>query len=112
LKEINGYDLKTGKLLESGSQIHSIEPGKVSSGLGGLYSGVITEKGNNSLRHDNSYPSGLGIHAQWTFAWPDNTRVLWNRGSVDKKGHPRDKDRALVSWNGKKWVGDDVLHIA
>src|SRR5699024_11460889 len=45
-------------------------------------------------------------------SYPANKRVLWNRVSVDKKGQPRDKDRALVSWNGKKWVGDDVLHIA
>lgn len=112
LKEINGYDLTTGKLLESGSQVQSIEPGKVSSGIGGLYSGVITEKGNHSLRHDNADPSGLGVHPNWTFSWPDNTRVLWNRGSVDKKGQPRDKDREIVSWDGKKWVGADVLHIA
>src|SRR5699024_1337772 len=112
LKEINGYDLTTGKLLESGSQVQSIEPGKVSSGIGGLYSGVITEKGNHSLRHDNADPSGLGVHPNWTFSWPDNTRVLWNRGSVDKKGQPRDKDREIVSWDGKKWVEDDVMHIA
>lgn len=112
LKEMNGYDLATGKLLDTGSQVTSLDPGKVSSGVAGLYTGVITEKGNHSLRRENSDPSGLGVHPKWTFSWPDNSRVLWNRGSVDKKGRPRDKDRAIVSWNGKEWEGPDVLHIA
>lgn len=112
LKEMNGYDLTTGKLLNTSSQIQKAEPGTVSSGLAGLYTGVITEEGNHSLRQDNSDPSGLGIHPNWTFAWPGNTRVLWNRGSVNKNGQPLDKDRALVWWDGTSWVGNDVLHVA
>lgn len=112
LKEMNGYDTVTGKLLSSGVQIQKAEPGTVASGLGGLYTGVITEEGNRSLRHDNADPSGLGIHPNWTYAWPNNTRVLWNRGSVDKNGKPRDKDRALVWWNGANWVGNDNLDVA
>lgn len=112
LKEMNGYNLKTGKLLNSGSDIQNMEPGEISSGVAGLYTGVITEKGNNSLRRDNTDPSGLGVHPNWTFSWPNNTRILWNRGSADKNGKPRDKNRAIVSWNGKKWVGADVLHVA
>lgn len=112
LKEMNGYDLTTGKLLESGSMIQKAEPGTVSSGLAGLYTGVITESGNHSLRHDNTDPSGLGLHSNWTFAWPNNTRVLWNRASADQNGKPRDKDRALVWWNGTSWVGNDNLDVA
>lgn len=112
LKEINGYDLTTGKLLNSGSQIEQAEPGTVSSGLAGLYTGVITEEGNHSLRRDHSDPSGLGVHPNWTFAWPGNTRVLWNRGSVDQNGRPRDKERAIVWWNGTSWEGHDRLHVA
>jgi len=112
LKEINGYDLITGKLLNSAAQILKAEPGTVSSGLGGLYTGVITEEGNHSLRHDNSDPSGLGLYSNWTFAWPGNIRVLYNRGSADINGNPRDKDRALVWWNGMKWTGPDILDVA
>lgn len=112
LKEMNGYDLTTGKLLNTSSQIQKAEPGTVSSGLAGLYTGVITEEGNHSLRQDNSDPSGLGIHPNWTFAWPGNTRVLWNRASANKNGQPIDKDHPLVWWNGTNWVGNDVLHVA
>src|SRR5699024_5921405 len=36
LKEMNGYDLKTGKLLTNGGQVTSAEPGTVSSGVTGL----------------------------------------------------------------------------
>ena len=112
LKEMNGYDLTTGKLLNSSGEIQKAEPGTVSSGLAGLYTGVITEEGNHSLRHDNTDPSGLGIHPNWTFAWPANTRVLWNRASVNMNGQPIDKDRALVWWDGTSWVGPDNLHVA
>ncbi|GBF12508.1 formate dehydrogenase, nitrate-inducible, major subunit precursor [Tepidibacillus sp. HK-1] len=112
LKEINGYDLTTGKLLNSAAQIQKAEPGTVSSGLGGLYTGVITEEGNHSLRHDNSDPSGLGLYPNWTFAWPGNIRILYNRGSADINGKPRDKDRALVWWDGTKWIGPDILDVA
>lgn len=112
LKEMNGYNLKTGKLLSSSADVTNAEPGTVSSGVAGLYSGVFTEEGNNSLRRDNTDETGLGVHPNWTFSWPNNSRVLWNRGSVDSKGQPRDKNRAIVKWNGSKWVGPDVLHIA
>lgn len=112
LKEMNGYDLKSGKLLRSSAQIDQAEPGTVSSGMAGLYTGIINEEENLSLRRDNSDPSGLGIYPNYTFAWPSNTRILWNRGSVDKNGKPRDKDRALIWWDGKQWTGYDNLHVA
>jgi len=112
LKEMNGYDLKTGKLLTNGGQVTSAEPGTVSSGVTGLYSGVITDEGNNSLRRDNTDETGMGVHSNWTFSWPNNSRVLWNRASVDSKGRPRDKDRVIVEWDGSKWVGPDTLHVA
>lgn len=112
LKEINGYDLTTGKLLTSGAIVTKLDAGETSSGLGGLYSGVITEEGNHSLRHDNSDPSGLGLYPNWTFAWPGNIRILYNRASADIHGKPRDQDRALVWWDGTKWTGPDILDVA
>lgn len=112
LKEMNGYNLTTGKLLNTTAELVNAQPGTVSSGLAGLYTGVITEEGNFSLRRDNTDPSGLGVHPNWTFAWPNNTRILWNRASADKNGQPRDKERALVWWDGTKWVGNDNLDVA
>ena len=59
-------------------------------------------------RRDTADPSGLGITPSWGWAWPLNRRVLYNAASCDPTGKPWDPRRALVKWNGEKWVGADV----
>ena len=44
----------------------------------------------------------------WSFAWPANRRILYNRASSDPSGKPWDPKRRLVFWNGKAWGGADV----
>ena len=75
-----------------------------------IYSGVFPPSGNLSQRTDPSDPSGMGNTLNWGFAWPANRRVLYNRANLDPKtGKPWDPSRPLVSWNGKAWVGNDVV---
>ena len=57
---------------------------------------------------DASDPSGLGLHSGWSFAWPNNRRVLYNRASCDPQGKPWNEDKALVAWNGTEWEKNDV----
>jgi formate dehydrogenase major subunit len=71
-----------------------------------LYSGVYTEAGNNSQRRVTADPSGLGLFPNWTFAWPANRRIMYNRASADAEGKPWDPTRPGIWWNGEKWVGD------
>ncbi len=59
-------------------------------------------------RRDNSDPTGIGQTVNWAFAWPANRRVLYNRASCDLDGKPFNRERALVSWNGKAWGGADI----
>jgi formate dehydrogenase major subunit len=77
-----------------------------------IYAGCWTEDGNMMARRDNSDPSGMGIFQNWSFAWPANRRVLYNRASCDPDGRPWDPDRVLIEWNGERWVGPDVPDIA
>lgn len=52
----------------------------------------------------------MGNTLGWGFAWPANRRVLYNRANLDPAtGKPWDPRRPLVSWNGKAWVGNDVV---
>ena len=77
-----------------------------------IYTGCWTEQGNMMARRDNSDPGGMGTFLNWSFSWPANRRVLYNRASCDLDGRPWDPARTLVEWNGERWVGNDVPDIA
>lgn len=53
-------------------------------------------------------PTGLGLFPGWSFAWPANRRILYNRASADPAGKPWDPKRVLVEWDGSKWLQNDV----
>jgi len=54
----------------------------------------------------------VGLHPDWTWCWPINRRILYNRASVDRDGQPWDAHRWVIRWNptlkdGKGgWEGD------
>ena len=116
-KELNGYALedlydannnliyKKGQLLNGFA--HLRDDGTTTSG-NWLYVGQWTETGNQMANRDNSDPSGLGCTVGWSFAWPANRRVLYNRASLDINGNPWDKHRQLIKWNGKNWNWFDI----
>lgn len=106
-REINGYywtDAKTrGGLTENFTKLQA--DGTTSSG-NWLYSGSYTPAGNMMARRDQDDPTGLGLFPKWSWSWPVNRRILYNRASVDPKGVPYDPRRAVIKWNGEKWTGD------
>lgn len=116
-KENNGYALedlydangnlvaKKGQLLSSFAQLRDDGSTACSAWI---YTGQWTEKGNQMANRDNSDPSGLGNTLGWSFAWPANRRILYNRASADIAGNPWDKHRQLIKWNGKNWNYIDV----
>ncbi|MCX5707924.1 MAG: formate dehydrogenase-N subunit alpha, partial [Candidatus Omnitrophica bacterium] len=106
-KEINGYDLNTGKLLLNFTKL--MDDGSTSCGCW-IYSGSYTEEGNMASRRDLSDPSGLGLYPQWAWCWPLNRRILYNRASCDAKGNPWNPNKAIIKWDeaNKKWITFDV----
>ncbi len=70
-------------------------------------SGVFPEDGNMSKNTGLEDPSGLGIYPKWSFAWPVNRRIFYNRCSADPAGKPWNPDRVLVEWDGSKWIAND-----
>lgn len=108
-KEINGYDLNTGKLILNFTKLQ--DDGSTSSG-NWLYSGSYNENGNMAARRDNHDKSGIGLYSNWAWAWPVNRRILYNRASVDLNGQPFDKEHPVIRWDpaaneGKGgWIGD------
>jgi formate dehydrogenase major subunit len=112
-KEINGYFLKDvtikDKLYKAGSLVPSFaflqDDGSTSSG-NWLYCGSYTGKGNMMARRGTKDPTGLGLYSGWSWCWPVNRRIIYNRASVDRYGWPWDPTKAVIQWNGKEWVGD------
>jgi formate dehydrogenase major subunit len=102
-KEINGYDLTTGKLLPSFTACK--DDGTTSSG-NWLYCASYTEAGNMAARRSKDDPSGIGLYSGWSWCWPVNRRIIYNRASVDLSGKPWDTDHPVITWTDGKWVGD------
>ena len=46
----------------------------------------------------------------WSFAWPANRRIIYNRASADLNGKAWSKDRVGIQWDAVqgKWVGYDI----
>lgn len=110
-QEINGKDLKTGKLLPGFSML--TDDGSTSSG-NWIYCGFYPEEGKNlSKRRDNT-DEGMGNFLNWSYAWPMNRRILYNRASADLNGKPWSQDRVGIYWDAKQklWVGNDVPDFA
>ena len=117
-KEINGYFLediaehpadkkpyKKGTLVPS--FVYLLDNGQTSCG-NWLYSASYTEAGNMAARRKKTDPTGLGLYPEWSWTWPVNRRIIYNRASVDLTGNPRDPKRLLLKWDaeGKRWTGD------
>jgi formate dehydrogenase major subunit len=104
-KEINGYDLTNGQLLASFGKLK--DDGTTSSG-NWLYCASYTEDGNMMMRRDPTDPSGVGLYLNWSWCWPVNRRIIYNRASVDLNGNPWDSEHPVIAWDAinAKWVGD------
>jgi formate dehydrogenase major subunit len=117
-KEINGYfqediaehpvdkkPYKKGTLVPN--FVYLLDDGRTSCG-NWLYSQSYTEAGNMAARRKKTDPTGLGLYPEWSWCWPLNRRVIYNRASVDLEGNPRDPKRPLLKWDAdnKRWVGD------
>jgi formate dehydrogenase major subunit len=121
-KELNGAALEdimdpndpTKVVLAKGKQLPGFaalrDDGKT-NGACWIYSGSYTEAGNQMARRDTSDPDETGAYSKWTWSWPANRRILYNRASADINGKAWDPSRKLIEWDGSKWAGYDVPDI-
>jgi len=111
-KEINGYFLRDitvkGKSFKKGDLVPSfayLQADGSTSSANWLYCNSYTNKGNMAARRTRE-KSGIGLNLEWSWCWPVNRRIIYNRASVDKYGNPWDTEHPVIKWNGSKWVGD------
>jgi formate dehydrogenase major subunit len=106
LKEINGYEVATGRPLSS-----FLEYKDDGSTIGGcwIYSGVYKDGVNQAARRKSRHEQDW-VAAEWGWVWPLNRRILYNRASADPQGRPWSERKAYVWWDedAQEWVGHDV----
>jgi formate dehydrogenase major subunit len=112
LREMNGYDLTTGKLVSGFTDLK--DDGSTSCG-NWIYSGVTPREGENKARsRTRDKPGEFTNHAGWAFAWPANRRIMYNRASADPDGRPWSERKKLIWWDAQAndgkgaWTGYDV----
>jgi formate dehydrogenase major subunit len=72
-----------------------------------LMCGSFDAKGENKMmKRGKDDPTGLGLFPEWSYVWPLNRRILYNRASCDLNGKPYNPKMKLLEWTGEKWVGD------
>ncbi|MGE4421344.1 MAG: formate dehydrogenase-N subunit alpha [Pseudodesulfovibrio sp.] len=102
-----------GKMYKKGQQVPSftaLSADGATSSLNWLYCGSWTEEaGNKSLRRSpeqTPMQAKIALYPNWSWSWPVNRRILYNRASVDLNGKPYNKAKAVIEWQDGKWVGD------
>lgn len=105
LMEINGYRVASGEQLKGAGELR--EDGSTACGSR-LYCGVFPAPGQNLSRRLEGRTE-QGIASQWRWAWPGNSRVLYNRCSADPLGRPWSERKKLVWWDeaARRWTGLD-----
>jgi len=108
------------KTYKAGTQVQSFgdlrDDGSTTSGCWiytGSYIASDPQKGNLAMRHSKAQTpeqARVGLFPNWTWNWPLNRRVMYNRASVDKTGQPYAPQKPILAWNtaGKKWDIDVV----
>ncbi|HWR68199.1 MAG TPA: molybdopterin dinucleotide binding domain-containing protein, partial [Desulfomonilia bacterium] len=73
-----------------------------------VYCGSVSDTENKMMKRDPADPTGLGVFPNWSWSWPVNRRIVYNRASVNAEGKPYAKDKPVLWWSGLKkvWVGD------
>lgn len=102
-REINGYEVLSEKQIKH--QVFLRDDGSTACG-NRLYCGSYPGKNTPMARTEHKKDADPDLYHGWAWSWPDNSRILYNRASVDVKGNPWSPDRPLLLWGGSEWTGD------
>lgn len=108
--EINGYTVADMKPVKNFTKLEA--DGSTACG-NWIYSGYFNEAGKAPAdqptgKRDNKDETGIGSFLNWSFAWPVNRRIIYNRASADPSGKPYDPETPVVAWTGSEWKLNDV----
>ncbi|WP_407844666.1 molybdopterin-dependent oxidoreductase [Desulfovibrio falkowii] len=107
LREMNGFNTVTGEHLKATGQLAA--DGSTACGCR-LYCGVYPAPGQNLAKRRGTIGDDENFYPDWAWAWPGNSRILYNRASADPAGKPWSERKAIIHWdaNAGRWKGADV----
>ena len=105
--EINGYYVADGKQITGFGDFVNSEPGDVAAGSW-IYAGYFADESNPACQSRVKETEGIGSNLEWSWAWPANRRIVYNRASCDAEGNPWREDVTPLKWDGSEWVRYDV----
>jgi formate dehydrogenase major subunit len=59
-----------------------------------------------AARREKKDPTGMGLYPEWSWCWPVNRRIIYNRAAVDLNGKPWSPNKNILEYKDGKWVGD------
>lgn len=106
LREINGFDIATGRPVDGFSQLR--DDGSTACGCwiyAGCYRDGVNRPARRTPRTEQSW-----VAPEWGWSWPANRRLLYNRASADPDGKPWSERKRYVWWDAaqRRWTGADV----
>lgn len=112
LNEDGSVQYEQGQLITTFA--HLKDDGSTSSACWIFCNSYTDKDGNKQQSRDNTdyHPAGIGLYSKWSWCWPLNRRIIYNRASVDLDGNPWDPEHFVIKWDpaandGKGgWVGD------
>ncbi len=103
--EINGYKVPSGDLIQAFADF--ADDGSTAAGSW-IYAGYFNNAGNPNCKRRTREAEGIGSNLEWSWAWPMNRRIVYNRCSADAAGNPWNPDLPVLWWDGKEWKRNDV----
>ena len=113
----NGYFTRDatvkGKSFKKGDQVPNftfLTDDGATACMNWLFSGGYPGPAQNLAKrrelHQTPMQANIGLFPNFSWCWPVNRRIIYNRASVDANGKPYNPAKAVIAWNGSKWEGD------
>jgi len=104
LQEINGFDADGNHV----SKYQELQPDGSTSCGSWLHAGIYKDGINQPARR-KPWREQTWVAREWGWAWPADTRILYNRASADPDGTPWSQRKRYVWWDAddEEWTGFD-----
>ncbi len=105
--EINGYTVADGNQIAGLAAFVNNEPGDIVAGSW-IYAGFYQDAANPNCKRRTKETEGIGSNLEYSWAWPMNRRIVYNRASSDAQGKPWNPARPVIWWENGEWKFNDV----
>ncbi len=95
-KALNGYNTADGSFVTNFVGLQ--DDGSTACG-NWLYSGYYNNLDDPACQSRVRETEGVGSHLGWSFAWPLNRRIVYNRCAADPEGNPWNPELQMFWWD-------------